>query len=164
MITLLNARLRLTDCRLRLILDSRKWEEYRHKRNAKGEFMDMGRIGTVGTGKDAVEVQLGFPADKPKFYPETATKGHDRHHQKHADEMGITFKEWKRRAAALLNADASDDFLDWYDDEKSTFCRYEKTTQRIVFGTADGTINTYFQVDKHRLRWIMPIEYLNMLK
>ena len=104
---------KLTKERPTLILD--RWQESKHKRDKKGRFskMEESKTGKIGVGKGALAVVLEWGKDKPEFSSDTASKGHDRHHQSHADEMGISYKEWKRRAADLLNAPKSNDFLDW---------------------------------------------------
>ena len=158
---LLRTRIRLTNCRLRFIMD--KWEEGKHKRDRKGQFAEMNesRKGTVGTGKGAVEVQLGFDGvEKPRFYPTTATKGHDRHHQDHADEMGLTLKQWKQQAAKLLNAVAEEDFIDWYIPDDETFNRFNKRNSVLAVGSSEGAIHTYFILQKSKYKFFIPNEYI----
>ena len=41
--------------------------------------------------------------DAPTFYPQTYTKGHDKHHMEHAKAMGLTFREWLKEASDTLN-------------------------------------------------------------
>ena len=43
--------------------------------------------------------------DAPTFYPQTYTKGHDKHHMEHAKAMGLTFREWLKEASDTLNFD-----------------------------------------------------------
>ncbi|MBQ7516056.1 MAG: hypothetical protein IJS96_07205 [Schwartzia sp.] len=118
------------------------------------------RTGTVGVGKGAVKVCLGFPANKPVFSPETATKGHDTHHERHARNMGLTLKEWKQEAADLLNAEPAPAYLDWYQPDIKVFRRYDLRTGRLVSGTNEGEVKTYFDLDKSKRRIYLPKEYL----
>lgn len=154
----------LTSDKSTYILDGKKRTYY--KRDKKGRFAEVeeGQVGTVGTGKGAVNVRLGWGDNRPIFTADTASKDHDRHHQGHADEMGISFKEWKRRAADLLNAPESDDFLDWYSEEDETYKRFNKRDNTLVVGNRDGDVLTYFILQKARKKFFLPQEYLEKLQ
>lgn len=125
--------------------------------------MENMRIGTVGTGKGAVPVQLGFGKDKPVFYPVTAVKGHDEHHAVHAREMSLSLQEWKREAANLLNAKASENFMDWHFPVIGKFIRYDRNTNRIAIGDRNGNIRTFFILKKSARSKYLPREYLAIL-
>lgn len=159
---LLNARLRLTDCRLRLMMDS--WEESKHKRDEKGRFAEVEHEGTVCGKWKAI---LGFSnsgVDKPVYHPVTTSKGHDKYHEKHAKDMGLTMKQWKQEACNLLNDEEKESYLDWYTPSTGIFRRFDMNTYRLVAGTDFGTINTYFPLEKSRIKAYLPdkyIEYLN---
>lgn len=143
----------------KLTFDKRKWNESDHPRRKDGKFGTGGRTSTAGKKS----VRLGFDETKPTFIPETTTKGHDKHHEKHAKEMHLTMKQWKQEAAALLNAKPSKDFLDWYNEDDETFCRYNKKTGRLVVGDPGGTINTYFDLKKKNIPTYIPKAYLDEL-
>lgn len=121
--------------------------------------------GTVGTEKGAVEVILGFGSDKPEFYPMTATRSHDEHHARHAADMGLTLKAWKQRAADILNAKADGKkYLDWYNGKVGKYYRYDIKSQCLAIGDADGSITTFFKLEKSKRRWYMPKEYIDILE
>ena len=121
--------------------------------------------GTVGEGKYAIIVQLGFESTaKPLFYAETASKGHDKHHEKHAAEMGISFKEWRKKACDLLNAEPCDYYLDWYIPGAERFFRYDLRTSSLVVGDTNGNIKTYFKLRKELIPDYIPQEYLAQLR
>lgn len=122
-----------------------------YKRDENGRFATTNKTGDVRGRK----VTIGHPSSKPDFVPEMTTKVHDKHHKKHAAEMGISFKEWKRQAADLLNQAPSENFLDWYDDDER-FYRFDTKTSRLVVGDAGGTINTYFSLDKRKFKYYIP--------
>lgn len=147
-----------------LILDG--WNESKHKRDKKGRFAEMeeGKMGTVGSGKGAIHVQLGWGSNRPVFSSDTASKGHDRHHQGHADEMGISLKEWKRRAADLLNAPESNDFLDWYCEETESYSRFNQRDNTLAVEKQNGDIKTYFILQKSRQKFFLPQEYLEKMR
>ena len=122
-------------------------------------------IGTVRMGKNELLVHLGFdPASKPLFHPNTASQGHDEHHKEHADEMGISLKQWKKQASDLLNALPCDDFYDWYSPERQRFFRYDLRTKCLAVGDFDGNIKTYFKLKNDAVARYVPQEYLAMLK
>ena len=68
-------------------------------------------------------------------------------------------KAWKRQAAELLNANPSDDYLDWV-NEDGECSRYDLRSQRLVVGNASGMIKTYFLLDKSRLKYFIPEKLL----
>ena len=120
--------------------------------------------GTVGTGKGAVEVALGFGSGETEFYSMTSTRSHDEHHARHAASMGLTLKAWKQRAADILNAKADDkNFLDWYNEKIGKYYRYEIKSQCLAIGDADGSITTFFKLEKSKRQWYMPKEYIDIL-
>ncbi len=126
------------------ILDG--WNESKHKRDKKGRFAEVDNKGVVCGKWEAI---LGFknsPVDKPVYHPITTSKGHDRSHERHAKEMGITMKQWKQEACDLLNDKEKETYLDWYIPETGTFRRFDMNTYRLVAGTDFGTINTYFEL------------------
>ncbi len=119
--------------------------------------------GTAGIGKGAVGVILGFGSDKPEFAAETTTKGHDSYHERHAKDMGLNLRQWKQAAADLLNDEAKEQYLDWYDPKREIYRRYDKVSRRMAAGTRDGTINTYFIMTHARMKYYLPKEYLEVL-
>lgn len=76
------------------------------------------------------------------------------------DGMGISFREWKRRAAAQLNASDSEDFLDWYDEEDETYSRFNKRDGTLAVGNREGDVRTYFFLQKSKRKFVLPQEYL----
>lgn len=120
------------------------WREEDHPRQPDGKFgRGSGEIARIGRKS----VLLGFDEFKPTYYAQTATPKHDKHHEKHAKEMGITMKQWKQQAADLLNAEPCEDYLDWRND-KGEYCRYDRKTKRLVVGNSFGEIKTHFYLDK----------------
>ena len=102
-------------------------------------------------------------SNRPVFSADTASKGHDRHHQSHADEMGISFKEWKRRAAAQLNAPDREDFLDWYDEKTESYSRFNQRDDTLAVRKQNGDVKTYFILQKSRQKFFLPQEYLEKI-
>jgi hypothetical protein len=98
----------------------------------------------------------GHGKQKPKFYPKSATRQHDEHHEKHAKEMGLTHDQWIREAAGILNDKASGDYLDWMDPQKGRYYRFNKRNMRIVVGNTDGEINTYYDIKISKLKKYLP--------
>ncbi len=84
------------------------------------------------------------------------------HHEKHARDMGLSLKAWKQEAADLLNAEAAPAYLDWYQPDVKVFRRYNLRTGRLVSGTNEGEIKTYFDLEKARIKIYLPKEYLAM--
>lgn len=127
------------------------------------DLQRFARMKPKSTVKDYV---LGFenaPVPKPVFYPETATGGHDKHHSEHAKEMGISMKQWKQKAADILNDEAGEKYLDWYKERKRTFNRLIIDSKLLVVGSTDGEINTFFKLDKKLLKSYLPKEYLDKI-
>lgn len=110
------------------------------------------------------DVIIGHGNDKPHFWPETMTKGHDKHHEEHSREMGISLKQWKEDAAAILNEGASDRFIDWYDSKDKLYYRFVKKNHRLVVGSPSGTFKTYFIVTKRKLRNYLPAGYIDKIR
>ena len=114
-------------------------------------------IEQIGIVNGKTKVILGFGSvEKPTFYAETTSKGHDKRHKKHADDMGITFKQWLNEAADLLNAYAGEDYLDWYEPGDRLFYRFDTKKSRIVIGTENQSINTYFALPKSSYKNYLP--------
>lgn len=74
--------------------------------------------------------------------------------------MRINFKQWKQEAAKLLNRPPAPDLLDWYDEERKTYYRFDKKTHRLVAGDIRGTINTYFVLKKSKYKSYIPEKFL----
>ena len=141
--------------------DKKPFDKSKHPQGEDGRFVY--KTGTVGKGKGAVVVNLGFGSDKPNFSAVTATKGHDEHHAKHAADMGLNLQQWKQEAAELLNADKSNLYLDWYSPERETYFRYEINTNKLVIGDSDGNIKTYYILESNKRKRYMPKEYIDFL-
>lgn len=140
------------------ILDG--WNESKHKRDKKGRFAEMDHEGIVCGKWKAI---LGFknsPVETPVYHLITTSKGHDRSHERHAKEMGITMKQWKQEACSLLNDEEKETYLDWYTPDTGVFRRFDMNAYRLVAGTDFGTINTYFELDKSKLKAYLPDKYL----
>lgn len=137
-----------------------KWDESKHPRQPDGRFGSGESVSTV----QGDTVLIGHGDKKPIFLPTTTTKSHDKHHEGHAREMGIDFKQWKQEAAALLNRPPTPDLLDWYDEEENTYYRFDKKTRHLVTGDIRGTINTYFVLKKNKYKSYIPEKYLAELK
>ena len=92
------------------------------------------------------EVKKAVAWDRaPKFYPQTASKSHDKsHYERHAKPMGLTFNGWVEKAAGLLNAKPCDNFIDW--QVEGIYYRFLKKEKELVIGTLDGEIKTYYVV------------------
>ncbi len=105
---------------------------------------------------------LAFPNSKPEFTAETMTKGHNAYHEKHAREMGLNFRQWKEAASALLNDEARESYLDWYNEKENKYYRYEKKTARLAVGTQNGSISTFFILQKALRKYYLPNEYLEL--
>ncbi|MBE6097388.1 MAG: hypothetical protein K6E80_03695 [Schwartzia sp.] len=116
----------------------------------------------VGTGNGAVKVILGFDDSKPEFIAETTSKAHDSYHERHAIEMGLNLKQWKKAAADLLNDVEKEQYLDWYEPGRGVFRRYDVVSKRLAAGTEEGTINTYFIMSAAKLKFYLPNEYLEL--
>lgn len=93
--------------------------------------------------------------DAPTFYPQTHTKGHDKHHIEHAKEMGVTFKEWLNEAAELLNS-RDNGTIKW--QCKGKYYGLDKQNNKIAVGNKDGGIYTYFILAKNKMRYYIPDE------
>ena len=91
--------------------------------------------------------------DAPTFYPQTYTRGHDKHHMKHAKEMGLTFKEWLKGASDTLNS-GDKDIVKWMDD--CWYMALNTKNNRLAVGTVDGEVKTYFILEKNRRRRYIP--------
>lgn len=91
--------------------------------------------------------------DAPTFYPETHTKGHDKHHMEHAKEMGLTFKEWLKEASDTLNSEDRE-IVKWMKGRE--YFALNKTNNRLAVGIPEGYINTYFILHKSRRRYYIP--------
>lgn len=122
------------------------------------------RKGMVGEGKGAVEVNLGFGDNKPDFFAETTNKGHDEYHGRHAADMGLNFRQWKQSAADLLNDDPRENYRDWENLDDDSFNRFDMRTRRLVVGDKEGTINTYFILEKRKYKYYLPKEYLEEIQ
>lgn len=68
------------------------------------------------------------------------------------------------KAAELMNRDTAPDLLDWYDEDRETYYRFDKKKKRLVAGDIDGTINTYFDLKKNKYKSYIPEKYLAELK
>lgn len=108
-------------------------------------------IGTESRPSDAPMAWV----DAPKFYPQTHTKGHDKHHLEHAKEMGLTFKEWLNEAAELLNS-YDNGIIKW--KYKGKYYGLDKQNNKIAVGNIDGEIYTYFILAKNKMRYYIPDE------
>lgn len=106
----------------------------------------------------------GHGKQKPKFYPETATRQHDKHHEEHAKEMGITFAQWKQEAADILNEKSNNKYFDWRSPKLQRYYRLNKQNLKLVVGNADGMINTYYVVKRNNLAIYLPKEIVEKLK
>ncbi len=106
----------------------------------------------------------GHGKQKLKFYLETATKQHDKHHEKHAKEMGITFAQWKQEAADILNEKSNNKYFDWRFPKLQRYYRLNKQNLKLVVGNADGMINTYYVVKRNNLAIYLPKEIVEKLK
>lgn len=93
--------------------------------------------------------------DAPTFYPETHTKGHDKHHMEHAKEMGLTFKEWLKEASDTLNSEDRE-IVKWMLPRK--YYAFNKRKNKLAVGFVDGSICTYFILHKNRRRYYIPQE------
>lgn len=159
-----------------------EWDETKHPRRKDGKFgRDVknnsqshgGRdiiqamktkTGTVGEGKGAVEVNLGFGDGKPDFSAMTTNTGHDSYHERHAVEMGLNFRQWKQSAADLLNDEPREIYRDWENPDDDSFNRFDMRTSRLAVGDKGGTINTYFILEKRKYKYYLPKEYLEEIR
>ncbi|MDY6294782.1 MAG: hypothetical protein SPL45_00590 [Schwartzia succinivorans] len=121
--------------------------------------MDI-KTGTLGTGKGATLVILGFSDRKPEFIAETTHSDHDEHHKHHAAEMCLNIKQWKQAAADLLNDEPRLYYQDWENPEDDSFNRFDTKHGLLVVGDRTGTINTYFKLEKSKYKYYIPVEYL----
>ena len=173
MLALARLWLKLLDYQIESMIQYRKTKDWRtqdkkpfnkseHPQGEDGRFVY--KTGTVGEGKGAVEVILGFESDKPEFISETSHKRHDAKHAKHAKEMGLNLRQWKQEAASLLNDDRREHYKDWENQNDDTFNRFNKKTGRLAVGDVSGTINTYFYLEKRKLKYYLPKEYLEEIE
>lgn len=93
--------------------------------------------------------------DAPTFYPETNTKGHDKHHMEHAKEMGLTFKGWLKEASDTLNSHDKK-IVKWMD--AGFYMAFNTEKVRYAVGAPNGTIRTYFILHKSRRKHYIPKE------
>ena len=93
--------------------------------------------------------------DAPTFYPETNTKGHDKHHMEHAKEMGLTFKGWLKEASDTLNSHDKK-IVKWMD--AGFYIAFNTEKVRYAVGAPNGTIRTYFILHKSRRKHYIPKE------
>ena len=93
--------------------------------------------------------------DAPTFYPQTYTKGHDKHHMEHAKAMGLTFREWLKEASDTLNSDGKD-IVKWMDD--CWYMALNTKNNRLAVGTVDGEVKKYFILEKSGSRYYIPKE------
>lgn len=91
--------------------------------------------------------------DPPTFYPQTYTKGHDKHHMEHAKAMGLTFREWLKEASDTLNSEDRE-IVKWMKGRE--YFALNKTNNRLAVGAPEGYINTYFILHKSRRRYYIP--------
>lgn len=77
--------------------------------------------------------------------------------------MGISFKEWKQRAAKLLNSPESEDFIDWYNEEDETYNRFSKRDGTLAVGNQNGDVRTYFYLQKSKRKFFLPQECLEQV-
>jgi len=138
--------------------DKKSFNKSKHPKGEDGRFVYT--TGTVGDGKGAVEVNLGFGSEKPEFVAEMTHKRRDKNHKKHATDMGLNFRQWKQEAAILLNDEHREYYKDWEIPDDDTFNRFNTKTGRLAVGDKNGTINTYFKPEKSKLKYYLPKEYL----
>ena len=108
-------------------------------------------IGTESNPSDAPMTWV----DAPTFYPQTYTRGHDKHHMEHAKEMGLTFKEWLKEASDTLDS-GDKDIVKWMDG--CWYMALNTKNNRLAVGTVDGEVKTYFILEKSRRRYYIPKE------
>ena len=65
-------------------------------------------------------------------------------------------------ASALLNDEARESYLDWYNEKENKYYRYEKKTARLAVGTQNGSISTFFILQKALRKYYLPNEYLEL--
>lgn len=98
--------------------------------------------------------------DAPTFYPETNTKGHDKHHMEHAKEMGLTFKGWLKEASDTLNSHDKK-IVKWMD--AGFYIAFNTEKVRYAVGPLMGQlehISYYIKVDANT---IYPRRFLNIM-
>lgn len=109
-------------------------------------------------------VLLGHGNNKPHFYPETTTASHDKHHEEHAKEMGLTKKQWREKASAILNDDVQPGYLDWRNKEETKFFRFTVKDSTLAVGAKNGSFTTFFILRKSLYRNYLPEIYLARVK
>lgn len=113
-------------------------------------------------------IHIGFNENKPLFRPESTTPGHDSHHANHAIKMGLTIKQWLAKGAKILNEEPAPYYLDWTEEgkegEPDIYYRFNKKNRNLVVGTGEGTINTYFTLDKEKKKKYIPSQLIALLK
>lgn len=93
--------------------------------------------------------------DAPTFYPQTHTKGHDKHHIEYAKEMGVTFKAWLKETSDTLNA-RDKKIVKWMDP--GCYIAFNTEKVRYAVGTPKGVIRTYFILHKIKRKHYIPKE------
>ena len=99
----------------------------------------------------------GKSIKRPKFYPGTTTVKHDEHHKDHARAMGLNKKTWKIKAAEYMNKTNNGEYFDY--EINGRYYRYNPKSRELGVGESDGTIRTYFIVDKNKIKY-----YINWRK
>ena len=130
-IMLLGTRIRLTDCRLRLILDA--WKESDHPRDEDGKFATVS-----ATGANTF-VKRGF-ANKQKLMNHWKN---GRTHQEEFPEIK-TAKEYEQKALELLERPVGGDILG-HVDKDGIITRYNRQTNEFAKGHPLKGVKTFMK-------------------
>lgn len=125
---LLNARLSLTGCRLRLMMDS--WEESKHPRDADGKFASVSATGAN------IFVKRGF-ANKQKLM------NHWKNGRTHREEFPEirTAKEYEQKALELLERPVGGDIMG-HVDKDGNIIRYDRKNNSFAKGNPQKGVRT----------------------